>query len=469
MLLACQTLLPQLKSLEVFLSDSSMKYAAVSFSLIDGTEGTTLYELNPGRNVIPASVLKLVTSSAALELLGPDHTFTTSIGYNGTLNRKTGVLDGNITIRGGGDPALGSVEFGDHYDHFADSWISEILETGIKRITGKVIVDDSYFDYQPLPGKWLWEDAGNYYGAGAYGLSVYDNTYEIHIRTSSDGKKHEITSVLPEECNYNLTDMLNVSGDEDNGYIYAAPYSSNGWMAGTIPAGQEDFILKGSITDPPLLMARIIDRKLRESGIKILGEPSTTRLDQRVPEGFVKISDINSPPLSEIIKTLNHESINFYAEHLVRELGRKFLNCGSTDSGLVVIHEFLTDSGTDAEGIFMEDGSGLSPLNSVNASAMTSLLFFMKNKSRYRYDFLSSLPDAGKEGTLRNFFRDNIFEDRLSAKSGSMTRVRGYAGYLKAVSGKDLIFCLIVNNFTGPSRSIIKHIEDILKEIIITN
>lgn len=469
MLLACQTLLPQLRSLEVFLSDSSMKYASVSFKLIDGTEGTTLHELNPGRNVIPASVLKLVTASAALELLGPDHTFTTSIGYNGVLSMRTGVLNGNIIIRGGGDPALGSEEFGDHYKNFAENWIAEIQNTGIEKIKGKVICDDSYFDHQPVPGKWLWEDAGNYYGAGAYGLSVYDNTYEIHIRTSADGKNHEITSVLPEECNYNLTDMLNVAGDEDEGYVYAAPYSSSGWMAGTIPAGQEDFILKASITDPPLLMARIIDKKLRESGIKVSGEPTTSRLDQRSTDGFVRISELSSPPLSEMINTLNHESINLYAEHFVKEVGRKFMNIGSTDSGLVVIHKFLNDAGIDAKGIFMEDGSGLSPLNSVNASAITNLLLFMKNESRYRDDFLSSLPDAGKEGTLKNYFRDDVFEDRLSAKSGSMTRVRGYAGYLKAVSGKNLIFCIIVNNFKGPSGSIIAHIEEILKEIIITN
>lgn len=463
-----QMLIPQEKAFEAFLADSSMMHGSASFDLISAENAEAIFEYNPGKRLVPASVMKLVTTSAALELLGPDHTFTTAVGYNGILDSRTGVLKGNIIIRGGGDPALGSEEFAGHYDGFEDKWVEAIIKTGIRKIKGKVITDDSYYDYQPVPGKWLWEDTGNYYGAGVFGLSVYDNTYGIHFRTSPDGQGHEITGIIPAECGAGLTDLLSVSGTEDRGYVYAAPYSTSGWMAGTIPAGQEDFILKASITDPPLLMARIIDRKLRDSGVKISEQPSTERLEPGSSSDFRALTETISPSLGEIIEVLNKESVNLYAEHLVKELGRKFRNDASAYSGLSVIKGFIADSGIDAGCIIMEDGSGLSPLNAVNASGLTRLLFYMKNDSRYSEIFLNSLPAAGREGTLRYYFRDPAFDGAMKAKSGSMTRVRAYAGYIKTKTGNDLIFCIIVNNFTGPSGNIVSHIEEILKEIIIT-
>jgi len=469
LLLTYQLLFPQAKAFESFVSDSVMKHGFVSFHIIDSENGTTLFDHNSGKNLVPASVMKLVTTAAAIELLGPDHTFTTAIGYNGHLNRRSGVLKGNIIVKGGGDPALGSQEFGDFYAGFEGKLAGEILKTGIRKIKGRVVTDDSYFDYQPVPGKWLWEDIGNYYGAGAYGVSVYDNTCRIHFRTSSGGSDHSVTGIFPEEYRPELNDMLMVSGTTDEGYVYAAPYSAWGWMAGSIPSGQEDFVLKASITDPPLVMAAIINKRLKDSGIKITGEPSTVRYEPGSADGFTVISEIISPSLKEIIEVLNHESVNLYAEHLVKEIGKRFKNSGSTDSGIVVIDEFLAGQGITTGALFMEDGSGLSPKNSVNARTMTDLLVYMKNESRHAEEFVNSLPAAAKEGTLRNHFRDPVFETRMRAKSGSMTRVRGYAGYLQSVSGKELVFCIIVNNFTGRSGIIVRHIENILAETILSN
>jgi D-alanyl-D-alanine carboxypeptidase/D-alanyl-D-alanine-endopeptidase (penicillin-binding protein 4) len=458
---------PQEKGFEAFLADSSMKHAAVSCKIIDADSGVTLFEFNPEKSLIPASVLKLVTTAASFELLGPDYTFKTAVGYSGSLNERSGLLKGNIIIKGGGDPALGSEEFEEHYADFVEKWADEIMKAGIRKIKGKIITDDSYYDYEPVPGKWLWEDAGNYYGAGAYGLSVYDNTYGIHFKTLSDSSGHIITGVMPEECRSELTDFLFVSGSEDEGYVFAAPYSSAGWLSGTIPSNQDDFILKASVTDPPLLMARIIDKKLRSRGIKISGNPSTYRLEAHSDKGFIPVCEVISPPFKEVITVLNHESVNLYAEHLLKELGKVIKKNGSTSSGTEVLTEFLNGAGIDTEGMFLEDGSGLSPLDAVNAQGMTDLLFYMKNKAKYFNDFFASLPEAGKEGTLKNYFRDPVFESSMSAKSGSMTRVRSYAGYLTTKSGNKLIFCIIVNNFTGPSSNIISHIEEILKEIIL--
>ena len=455
-------------SLRKFLTDTSLVHASVSMCIADAENGEIIMEFNPEKSLTPASVMKLITTASALELLGPQYTFKTKIGYTGTLNKRSGKLTGNILIKGGGDPALGSKYFSDHYDDFINKWIIEIKKLGIKKIEGGVITDDSYYDFQPVPGKWLWEDTGNYYGAGAYGLSVFDNTYEIHFKTSSDSDKFIITKIIPVECSPELSNWLSVSGTSDEGYVFAAPYSTNGWLAGTIPANREDFVLKASISDPPLLIAKMINNKLKTEGIAISEEPSTFRSNQKYfSEYFYQVAETTSPPLADIIEFLNHESVNLFAEHLVKELGKVYNDNGSTYSGIEVIKNFLQEADISSEGMFLEDGSGLSPLNAINARELVNLLFYMRTEGKYFQEFYSSLPDAGKEGTLKYYFKDPVFDTNLRAKSGSMTRVRCYAGYFTTLSGKELIFSIFVNNYTGPSKDIISGIEGIFKEIIL--
>jgi len=462
-------LFSQERSFETFLSDSAMMHASVSLCVAEADNGEVVIEYNSGKSLVPASIMKLITSAAAIELLGPQYTFKTIIGYTGSFNKRSGRLTGNIVIQGGGDPALGSKYFSDHYQDFLNSWVTEIKKLGIRKIDGRVITDDSYYDFLPVPAKWLWEDAGNYYGAGAYGLSVFDNTYEIHLKTSSDSTQVVISKIVPNECRYEFSNWLVAAGTSDEGYVFAAPYSTNGWLAGTVPANREDFVLKASIADPPSLIAKMINERLKAEGITISEDPTTIRLEQKnLSEKVVPIAETVSPPLSEIVEVLNHESVNLYAEHLTKELGKKYKNNGSTAKGVEVIMDFLNDAGIKTSGIFIEDGSGLSPLNAINTGELVNLLIYMKNRGKYFPEYYSSLPEAGKEGTLKYYFRDPVFDSRLRPKSGSMTRVRSYAGYFTTVSGKNMIFSIIINNYTGPSQNIISGIEEIIKEIILS-
>ena len=459
----------QEKSFGKFLADSSMSHASVSLCIANAENGETVFGYNSDKSLTPASVMKLITSAVTLELLGPQYTFITEFGYTGTINKRSGKLTGNIVIRGGGDPALGSDYFADHYGDFMSGWVTEIKKLGIKKIEGRVITDDSYYDFLPVPAKWLWEDAGNYYGAGVYGLSVFDNTYEIHLKTSSDSSQLLITEIVPNECKSEFSNWLTAAGTSDEGYVFSAPYSTNGWLAGSVPVNMEDIMLKASIADPPRLLAKMLNERLEAADIIVSGEPTTTRLEQENISGnVVPVSVTTSPPLVKIIEVLNHESINMYAEHLIKELGKKYKNTGSTAAGVEVIKDFLKNAGIETDGMFIEDGSGLSPVNSINSKELAKLLFYMKKNGRYFTEYFNSLPDAGKEGTLKNYFRDPAFDSRLKAKSGSMTRVRSYAGYFTTQSGKQMIFSIIVNNYSGPSKKIISHIEEIIKEIIIT-
>jgi serine-type D-Ala-D-Ala carboxypeptidase/endopeptidase (penicillin-binding protein 4) len=456
--------------IEKFLSDSSMIHSSASLYIADAETGSMISQYNPQKSLIQASILKLITTVVALEKLGKDYTFKTTIGYTGKIGKSTGTLEGDLVIKGGGDPTLGSENFPEYYNGFMDKWILDIKSLGIKKITGRIITDDSYYDFQPTPGGWNWEDIGNYYGAGAFGLSVFDNTLQIHFRTAGKGSLPVITSIFPKEPGIEYSNFLTTSGNEDNGYIFSAPYSTWGWMAGTIPENKEDFILKGSIPDPPLFLARTLYKKLAGAGIKIIGKPVTTRIiPEEKPGGFTVISETISPPLSAIIKVLNHKSVNLYAEHLIKQLGKVFKNSGTTSAGIEVVKEYLDSVNVKTAGIFIEDGSGLSPRDAISSAEVVKLLLYMRRNGRFFDDFLKSIPEAGREGTLKNSFKDTIFESRLWVKSGSMARVRSYAGYFKTISGKEMIFCIIVNNFEGSPGKVLTGIEEIIKAAIVNN
>jgi D-alanyl-D-alanine carboxypeptidase/D-alanyl-D-alanine-endopeptidase (penicillin-binding protein 4) len=459
----------QEKALNLLLTDSSMISSSISICIRNTVNGETVFEFHPGESLIPASVLKLVTSSAALELLGPEYCFRTKIGYTGNLNKRTGRLTGDIIIKGGGDPALGSEYFKDHYRNFLKNWITEIGKLGIHKIEGRIIVDDSWYDYQPVPAKWLWEDIGNYYGAGAYGLSIFDNKFEIHLKTSGNGTLPEITGIVPDQCRHELSNQLIASDNTDkDGYVFSTPYNDYGWLAGSIPVDREDFVLKASITDPPLLIAEIFDSMLDSAGIAVSGGPSTTRIEKKLgSDEQVIFAEVISPPLRDIIEVLNHESVNLFAEHVLKEIGKIYNNKGTTEAGIEVLYRFLKNSGVNSAGMFLEDGSGMSPMDALTSRGLTEILLFMKNKAKYFSDFYNSLPDAGKEGTLKNYFKNPVFDSNLKAKSGSMTRVRSYAGYFKTMSGNEMAFSILVNNYSGPSQRIVAGIEEILLQTIL--
>lgn len=457
-------------SFEAFLSDTTLINASVSFCVVDSKTEEFVINYRSNTSLAPASTMKLITSAVAIELLSPKYSFKTTLGYTGYLNKRTGKLKGDIIITGGGDPSLGSDYFSCHYGDFMGKWVEEIRKAGIKSINGRVITDDSYHNYEPIPSAWLWEDAGNYYGAGVYGLSVFDNTCKVHFQTYSDSTEAIMTGVFPEEYRYNFTNWLIASGKKDNGYIFAAPYSNEGWMSGTIPVNSNDFVLKGSISDPPLLIARMLNSRIENSGIDISGNPTTVRIEKKdISEELTPITSTISPPLTDIIEVLNHESVNLYAEHLLKQLGKEYGKNGSTQAGTEVITSFLHDAGIQTDGIFIEDGSGLSPHNAITTYGLISLLSYMKNHGKYFPEYYNSLPDAGKEGTIKYYFKDPIFDSRLRAKSGSMTRVRSYAGYFTTLSDKEMIFSIIINNYSGSSQHIISGIESILKEIILNN
>jgi serine-type D-Ala-D-Ala carboxypeptidase/endopeptidase (penicillin-binding protein 4) len=439
---------------------SGLSNASICVSVFDLQTNKKLIESNPQLSLIPASILKTITTSTALEVFGADFRFQTTLAYSGIVRNDT--LLGDLQIIGGGDPTLGSEYFPERKS-FLEEWIKALKEKNIKAITGNLIVDATIYESQTIPGTWIWEDIGNYFGAGASGISVYDNMYEIHLKSGSEaGKPTQIVQIVPEIPNLELSnEVLSSESNSDEAYIFGNPDENKRVVRGSIPKNQPDFIVKASVPNPSALLSSEFRKKLTASQIAILGE---TKFEKVKTESSNLLLVIQSPPLRDIIRVTNHESVNLFAEHFLKHLAFQKNGLGTTKDGCKFVMQFWKDKELDMNGLYINDGSGLSRFNTITASQMVSVLNYMKTKSPYSEDFYQSLPSAG-DGTLSKFSQQDFPDKCLRAKSGSMTRVRCYAGYLNTLSGRQLSFAIMLNNFSCSQKEATRKIEEVLVEL----
>jgi D-alanyl-D-alanine carboxypeptidase/D-alanyl-D-alanine-endopeptidase (penicillin-binding protein 4) len=447
-------------------ADGDLKNASISFYALDLDSNKVVAGLGSNKSLVPASTMKLVTTATALELLGPGKRFSTYIKYSGEIDTNC-VLNGNIYIVGGGDPSLGSGRFTKHYGNFINKWANEIVKLGIDSINGRVIGDASIFNEQMIPATWIWGDLGNYYGAGPCGLSIYENKCAIEFSSFKKGDSTAITCIYPYVPDLKFDNYVkSMITQKDLSYIFGAPYQVNRIIKGGIPTNKKNFMVRGSIPDPSHLTAFELDMELRGKGVK-LREPSTTIRKLKFESGSIKkrkkhiITTTRSPRLTAIMNLTNTYSINLYAEHLMNQIGVFKYRSGDTGSGSQATTLFWKNSGLDINGMYINDGSGLSRFNAITAKQLVGILKHM-NESKNRKLFINSLPIAGKSGTLRNVGKGTAASGRVKAKSGYMTRVRSYAGYVTTKNKRNIAFALIVNNFNCTPFQMKKKMEKIM-------
>ncbi len=437
-----------------------LKHATIGLYMEDAATGLTLGAFNAQLSLVPASTLKLLTTATALEILGPDYRFSTRLAVSGTVSNDS--LAGDLVIVGGGDPALGSKYFRDHYlkDYFLGSWIDSLYAYKIRYISGNIIPDASIYDDQTIPPTWIWEDMGNYYGAGASGLSFCDNMCEIHLWSPSvAGKSTRIISVNPVTPGVTFENRVVSSDDQrDLAYVFGSPFDSPRVIEGTIPKGRKDFVIRASVPDPARLLALELRTMARVKGIKFGGEIGENKT--RHYKSMVTLATTFSPPLIDLIGVTNHESVNLFAEHLLKHLAYVETGLGTTAEGIRIVTDFWKSKGIDTRGLFLCDGSGLSRFNAMTSKQMVQVLAYMK-KSRHGDLFFNTLP-AVPDGTLYYFNAQNFPGKCLRTKSGSMTRVRCYAGSLRTVSGREILFDIALNNFSCSQADAVNAIEKLL-------
>ena len=457
------------KLLKQIVAFPDFKTAGVAFYAVDINSGETIAKYNPDMALKPASTLKLLSTATILELLGPDYRFETTLAYSGQIDTVNNILNGNIIIKGGGDPSLGSGYFDSTKEkQFLNDWANAISSIGIDSISGGIIADARVYSWDIVPPSWSWQNMGNYYGAGANGLSVYDNYYTILFNTGDKiGDTVEIVKIVP-----NIPDMTfdnHVTTDSisyDNAYIFGAPYSSTRYLRGELPINKKGFKVKGSMPDPALIAALQLDSTLKANNVWIEEQASTMRLHQK-EKNQKKMNGkpfytLQSPVLSKIIGQTNIHSINLFAEHCLIRSGIALGAEAETGSSIDSVLSFWERKGMDTQGLSMNDGSGLSQYNAITPRQMVFLLTYMKNKSDYFDIFYNSMAIAGETGTIKNMFKGSVAEGKLRAKSGTVSHVKAYAGYVQSESGREIAFSMIVNNFSCKSREARAKLEQLM-------
>ena len=445
-----------------------------SFSLVvkDVQEGRTVYSYDTDRLQSPASVLKTVATATALEILGEDYRYPTTLEYDGIL--ENGTLEGNLYIKGSGDPSLGSSHFAPGQNKFLSTWIAALQKAGIKHITGSVISDESIFDTEGVSIKWLREDMGNYYAPGSYGISIFDNMYKLSLQTGAAGTRPVLKGTEPDIPFIRFKNYLKAAPvSSDSAYIIGAPLDDVRYLDGVLPANREAYVLKGDIPDPALYLARYLTDQLQQKGIRVDGSPSCYRIEveeNRWKKGERKeIVTTYSPTLREIASVCNHVSHNLYADALVKTVGlqykpRRNEMISSFGRGVQVVKEYWEKKGLDVFPLRMNDGSGLAPADKVSAGFMGELLVYMATESAVSDAFIASLPQAGIEGSVRNFLKGSKLQGKARLKSGGITGVRSYAGYITK-DGKTYAVAVFSNNYSCSMSRMTGALEKLLLQL----
>ena len=445
-----------------------------SFSLVvkDVQEGRTVYSYDTDRLQSPASVLKTVATATALEILGEDYRYPTTLEYDGIL--ENGTLEGNLYIKGSGDPSFGPSHFAPGQNKLLSTWIAALQKAGIKHITGSVISDESIFDTEGVSIKWLREDMGNYYAPGSYGISIFDNMYKLSLQTGAAGTRPVLKGTEPDIPFIRFKNYLKAAPvSSDSAYIIGAPLDDVRYLYGVLPANREAYVLKGDIPDPALYLARYLTDQLQQKGIRVDGSPSCYRIEveeNRWKKGERKeIVTTYSPTLREIASICNHVSHNLYADALVKTVGlqykpRRNEMISSFGRGVQVVKEYWEKKGLDVFPLRMNDGSGLAPADKVSAGFMGELLVYMATESAVSDAFIASLPQAGIEGSVRNFLKGSKLQGKAHLKSGGITGVRSYAGYITK-DGKTYAVAVFSNNYSCPMSRMTRALEKLLLQL----
>jgi D-alanyl-D-alanine carboxypeptidase/D-alanyl-D-alanine-endopeptidase (penicillin-binding protein 4) len=438
--------------------DPDLSHGVFGIYVLDIKKDSVLVDYNGSMGLVPASSQKTLTTAAALCILGENYKFETKLEYDGTLDSVKGVLKGNLYIHGSGDPSLDSKYFKKEGDSssIVVKWAKWLAAKGIKKIEGAVIADASVFEDEMTPSTWIWGDMGNYYGAGACGLTYRDNSYTVYFKTNGAGDSAKIKRTDPYIPGMNIINYVKAGGSSDNCFIYGAPYSDSRYATGMVPPNQSEFDVNGSMPDPSWFCAWSLDSALTISGISVIQKPTTVRslklAKQYKPASRKLLYTEYSPPLSQIVYWCNRRSINLYAECLLKAISVKQKGYGGEDAGDDALTEYWQGKGMSTGGMHLNDGCGLSRWNSVTCKQFATLMKLMSKESCYK-TFYTSLP---------------VQSTAVSAKSGYINRVRSYTGYATKKNGDLIAFAIIANNYdcTAPQMRIkLEKVMDAISEV----
>ncbi|WP_051426212.1 D-alanyl-D-alanine carboxypeptidase/D-alanyl-D-alanine endopeptidase [Jiangella gansuensis] len=438
-----QTALAQ--DLDAILADPRLDGGQASVVVRDAATGEALYEHDPGQRLMPASNEKLLTSAVAMDVLGADYTFSTTVA---TAGRQTGpVLRGDLYLRGTGDPTL----LADDYAELA----AQIADDGVRVVSGRVVADDTWFDDVRLGNDWAWDDEPYYYAAPISALTVapdtdYDaGTVIVNVDPGAAEGSPAVVTLTPHTDAVTIVNEATTSaaGSGDDVSVEREHGSDRIVVSGSVAAGGSGSSEWASVWEPTVYAADVFTKALAAKGVRVTGAPvrGVTPDDARV------LAEHTSMPLSELMVSFMKLSNNGHGEVLIKAMGRKVAGAGTWSAGLGVLRDELPGFGVDTATVANRDGSGLSRRNLVPAAEITDLLLAVQDRPWFD-TWYEALPIAGVSdrmvgGTLRSRMRNTPAAGNVHAKTGSLTGASALSGYVDDADGRRLIFSIMFNDY----------------------
>lgn len=435
-----------------FEKDTQLKHAISSLYIINAKTGQVVFDKNSQIGLTPASTQKILTSVTAFELLGKDYRYKTQFFY---AKEKGGNSNsGALYIKPAGDPTLGSWRWNNTKEsEILKRVVQSIQKTRINNFSA-VIIDKTGWETESIQNGWIWQDIGNYYGAGSEVLNWRENRFDIILKSGkSIGDPVEIVCTVPKLQDYDLVSVVSsaAKGTGDKAYVYFPLNRKNGTVRGTIPVNENRFIISGAF---PSASGQFIGTLLDSlNKIGVTNPMFALQADKNSKDIKINLNDFTllhtevSPSLDSIIYWFNKKSINLYGEALVKTMA--YVKKGSTDSGIVMIKNFWKEKGINPNELNIFDGSGLSPLNRVTTQAQVEVLKYAKQQQWFN-SLINSFPES----------------NGMKIKSGTIRNVKGYTGYHIANDGNEYIFSFLVNNYNGSASALTQKmfkVLDILK------
>lgn len=451
--LSAQTVSQKLqKAFQQFESDSQLKHAISSLYVIDAATGQVVFDKNSQVGLVGASTQKIITAATAFELLGKDYRYKTEFGIKTDPEK-----DQCLWINPSGDPTFGSWRWESTKEkNVLNEILRGLMPADLKDCKGVFVRD---WDSEKIPDGWIWQDIGNYYGAGASILNWRENQYDLILKSGDKvGDLVYIIETLPKLHSFKISSRATSAqkGSGDNAYIYFTPGGTDLVVRGTIPINEKQFRISGSIPNPMDEFIAILQDSLQNRYQWVARKEVSSTYANWGRRPRILFTHY-SPPLDSIIYWFLQKSINLYGESLIKtfayikskpELIDTTVVSHLTDSGAAIVKKFWKDKGLDDDELNIYDGSGLSPLNRLTTHAQVEVLKYAKTRDWFPY-FYDALPEY----------------NGMKMKSGTISDVKGFCGYHKAKNGKEYIFSFLVNNYNGRTSGLVNKMYKMLDEL----
>lgn len=431
--------------------------------VVRDTTGEMLEGFNDKKLMHPASNLKLLTSAAILNELGANYTFTTKI--YGVGHQSGNTWEGDIIIRGAGDPSISGKFYNEDRFHVYNKFFSALDSMGVRKINGNLIGNDSFFDQEPYPEEWNWQDLSFYYGVEINALSFNNNAVDLRVYAKGDiGEKPEI-EWFPFDTDYVnfVNEQVITPPDSEYDEDYRRVLGTNTIMLRSkVPKNYVE-TESLSVFNAPRFFLDTFKKYLEDGGITLGGRiiVDSQNINWNA-EQYKELFRHESVPLKKMLSRITQNNDNFYTEMLLKTMAAEHFDAaGSTELGLSLLEDFATTLKMDTTKLEVSDGSGMASSTLVKSGDLSRMLVEMRKHPLFDI-YKKNLSVGGVSGPLKNRFSDSKLRGKIYGKTGYVSGVRSLSGYMEATSGQTLAFSVITNNYTHKT----SYIDQLHGEII---